>query len=136
MPSSNMRSISSIDSRTFARIASALFGLAVLAQAARWFNASRLVTSLPDLCLVHRLFHVDCPGCGMTRALASLSRGELSHSMSLHPFAPVLLLATLGCAVMPRSALAVMARHRLVTAAAPFGCVCGILGWWFCNKVF
>jgi hypothetical protein len=32
--------------------------------------------SAPDLCLFKILFHVECPGCGMTRALHCFLRGD------------------------------------------------------------
>lgn len=31
---------------------------------------------LPDACVSHRLFGVDCPGCGMSRAFISISAGD------------------------------------------------------------
>ncbi len=55
-----------------------------------WTCAFRETTGLP------------CPGCGMTRALSALCRGQFTASWALHPFAPgialggvLLLLATL-----------------------------------------
>ena len=39
----------------------------------------------PDLCLFHRATGVACPACGLTRAAAALSRGELAESIRLHP---------------------------------------------------
>jgi uncharacterized protein DUF2752 len=42
------------------------------------------------LCLMRRLFHLPCPGCGMTRALAHLAKGEWSAAVRDHPLAPVL----------------------------------------------
>jgi hypothetical protein len=32
--------------------------------------------SLPDVCIFRHLFHVECPGCGMTRALSALLHGD------------------------------------------------------------
>jgi len=40
-------------------------------------------------CLSRRLFHLPCPGCGMTRAFAHLAKGEWSAALTLHPLAPV-----------------------------------------------
>ena len=33
-------------------------------------------------CPFHELFHLQCPGCGSTRALASLIHGHLSEALS------------------------------------------------------
>jgi hypothetical protein len=37
------------------------------------------------VCFVRRATGVSCPGCGMTRALASLARGEWERAYSFHP---------------------------------------------------
>jgi len=41
------------------------------------------------LCLFHQLTGMDCPGCGMTRGIGHLWRGELPRSIQLHLFAPI-----------------------------------------------
>jgi pimeloyl-ACP methyl ester carboxylesterase len=46
-------------------------------------------------CLSRRLFHLPCPGCGMTRAFAFLAKGEWGAASGLHPLAPVLALETI-----------------------------------------
>ncbi|HSS78524.1 MAG TPA: DUF2752 domain-containing protein [Thermoanaerobaculia bacterium] len=43
-----------------------------------------------SICLLRRLFHLPCPGCGMTRAFASLAKGDWPAAVKLHPLAPVL----------------------------------------------
>lgn len=43
------------------------------------------------LCAWRRVTGIPCPGCGMTRAMAALSRGDLHAALRLHPFAPLLL---------------------------------------------
>lgn len=35
-------------------------------------------------CPFYRLFHVRCPGCGMTRALLALLQGDLAMSLQWH----------------------------------------------------
>jgi hypothetical protein len=37
------------------------------------------------LCLVATLFHVPCPGCGLTRAAFAMARGDLGGAFALHP---------------------------------------------------
>ena len=44
------------------------------------------------LCLSRRLFHLPCPGCGMTRAFAHLAKGEWTAAVTDHPLAPVIAL--------------------------------------------
>jgi hypothetical protein len=61
-----------------------LLGLAVLHV---WTPAGDAASSI---CLLRRLFHLPCPGCGMTRAFAALAKGDWSAAVALHPLAPVL----------------------------------------------
>lgn len=46
----------------------------------------------PVLCLFRRFTGIPCPGCGLTRGVARLMRGELRQSLALHPLAPVIVL--------------------------------------------
>jgi hypothetical protein len=41
------------------------------------------------ICLLRRVFHLPCPGCGMTRAFAALAKGDWPAAVALHPLAPV-----------------------------------------------
>jgi Protein of unknown function (DUF2752) len=45
----------------------------------------------PTLCPVALLTGVACPGCGMTRALAWLVRGDLGTALTYHPLAPLVI---------------------------------------------
>ena len=36
-------------------------------------------------CIYLRLFHVECPGCGMTRAWISAVTGDFGKAFSMHP---------------------------------------------------
>lgn len=42
------------------------------------------------LCLSRRLFHLPCPGCGLTRAFLLLAKGEWKGAGTMHPLAPLL----------------------------------------------
>lgn len=44
-------------------------------------------------CWIWRNLHVYCPGCGGTRAVEALFRGEILRSFSYHPAVPVTALA-------------------------------------------
>ncbi|MBF0313384.1 MAG: DUF2752 domain-containing protein [Oligoflexia bacterium] len=54
-----------------------------------------LLDRLPDLCLFHRITGLRCPGCGMTHALVSLSRGDFQSAFYFNPFCYLLLLMLL-----------------------------------------
>ena len=45
-----------------------------------------------SVCVFHAITSVACPGCGMTRALVHLARGEWVAMWLMHPMAPVLML--------------------------------------------
>ena len=71
-----------------------LAGLAGLAILHVWVPSGDPSTAI---CLLRRFFHLPCPGCGMTRALAHLAKGEWSAAVRDHPLAPGLALeAILG----------------------------------------
>ena len=40
------------------------------------------------LCPFRRITHLPCPGCGMTRALLALCRGDLHSALAIHPLSP------------------------------------------------
>lgn len=39
---------------------------------------------LPELCGSRALFGIECPGCGMTRSILSLARGDWERSLEFH----------------------------------------------------
>jgi len=41
------------------------------------------------VCFVRRCTGTSCPGCGLTRALAYLMRGDISSMWHMHPLAPL-----------------------------------------------
>ena len=56
-------------------------------------------------CLFRTLFHIECPGCGLTRSLKALWSGDLNMSFKYHPLGFPLFAAcaaALGLAVMRR----------------------------------
>jgi hypothetical protein len=66
-----------------------------------WATTGALIAAAPavlralavpgdPVCARRALTHVNCPTCGLTRALALLTRGDLAASLALHPWAPVL----------------------------------------------
>ncbi len=69
-------------------------------RAAALVAATWLVAALPLMCAVlgvtscpvARFLHEPCPGCGMTRAIELLARGDVAGSLAMHPLAvPTLL---------------------------------------------
>lgn len=71
---------------------------------------------LPEVCPVHALFHVDCPGCGLTRSFVSLAHGDWRASLAFHHVG--LLLAIVTLAQIPyRLACLKWGRCPLVTPA-------------------
>ena len=74
------------------------------------------------VCAFRRLTGIPCPGCGLTRAMAALARGELLLALQFHPFAPlvaaqaVALWGAIGAAVLRHRPLALPPRllERLV----------------------
>jgi hypothetical protein len=71
-----------------------------------------------SLCLFRRLLAIPCPGCGLTRAVAALARGDLGAALAYHPAAPVLvaeaagLWLVWGAALLRRRALPALLRRQ------------------------
>jgi hypothetical protein len=63
------------------------FGVRAVAVAAGW--ALALVPSAlgSQRCPFATIFHLPCPGCGMTRAVRLLQAGDASASLQMNPFA-------------------------------------------------
>jgi hypothetical protein len=71
-----------------ARGAWLFWGLGGAALAATWWLAAggALAAGEP-LCALRRLAGVECPTCGLTRAMTLLARGAWRESLALHPWA-------------------------------------------------
>src|SRR2546426_12749058 len=63
--------------------------------------------SLPSWeCPIFRLTGIPCPGCGLSRAVLLLLRGDFRGALRFHAFAPIFLLAVVAlvlAALLPRS---------------------------------
>jgi Protein of unknown function (DUF2752) len=53
-------------------------------------------TGGPTVCPFALVTGMACPGCGMTRAMGYLIRGDLPAAIRYHPLAPLVLLLGLG----------------------------------------
>jgi Protein of unknown function (DUF2752) len=57
-------------------------------------------------CPIFHTFGIPCPGCGMTRATLFLFRGDLKQALTMHVYAPILLIALIIitlCTIGPRN---------------------------------
>ncbi len=50
------------------------------------------------ICWLKASTGIPCPGCGLTRSLSTIMRGDLSAAVLLHPFGPLLLPTFAGIA--------------------------------------
>jgi hypothetical protein len=67
------------------RIAGALAAAALIALAVL---PTGMVAHGPALCLSKRLLGLECPGCGMTRALSALLHGQVAAALAFNRGAP------------------------------------------------
>lgn len=56
-----------------------------------------------DVCSLHRLTGLPCPGCGLTRGFVALTHGDLAAAADLNPFALVLFPLFVALAVLALS---------------------------------
>lgn len=71
------------------------------------------------LCIFRLLTGIPCPGCGMTRALAAVLRGDAASAFSFHPLwwtLPLLLLLLLHT-MFPNAVSRVLSRLHIPEAA-------------------
>ena len=40
-------------------------------------------------CWIYQNWHIYCPGCGGTRALQALAKGQILHALWYHPLVPI-----------------------------------------------
>jgi hypothetical protein len=82
------------------RLASIICGAASLQLLLAWFG-------LPGwTCPLFHTFGIPCPGCGMTRATLFLVRGDWKHALTMHVYAPIILIGLIMiavCTVAPRN---------------------------------
>jgi hypothetical protein len=63
-------------------------------------------TSLYPICPIHQFLHIDCPGCGSTRAFSALLHGHLREALRFNALFVLLLpFALIGAAESYRRAL-------------------------------
>jgi hypothetical protein len=95
------------------------------------------LTGMPGWkCPVYATFAVPCPGCGLSRAMVLLVRGELQAAFAAHIFAPIFLtgiLAMVSLSLLPvrfcRSAVRKLAILERYTGLAGF-LVIGMTVYW------
>ncbi len=92
-------------------------GLALVISGAALLQATLVWAGLPGWpCPVAHMLHVPCPGCGLSRAVVALMRGDWHTALALHAYAPVFVLV-FGLFVCA-SLLPVRARDALVGGVA------------------
>lgn len=96
-------------------IAFGVTGLAAAVVAAIGSTAA----DLPTLCVFRRCTGGYCPGCGGTRAAASLAKGDLAGAWMQHPWVVLLavqLIVVIGAAVSGRLDLNSRLQNRVLVA--------------------
>lgn len=69
----------------------------------------------PGLCPIRTCTGVACPGCGLTRAVAHLIRGDFAAMWAMHPLAPLIVVE--GVVALAIAHLAARRRVRVPPAA-------------------
>jgi hypothetical protein len=60
---------------------------------------TRVVVSLPPVCMSSRLLGISCPGCGLTRSFVAVAHGQLALAVRMNPVGPILFF--LACLQLP-----------------------------------
>jgi uncharacterized protein DUF2752 len=99
--------------------------------------------SLPGwVCPFFRLTGIPCPGCGLTRAVILLLKGDFRASLRFHAFAPIFLLAAVAfilVLILPKSiiqpALSKVERLEQQTGF-PAIILVGLIFYWLARLLF
>ena len=78
-------------------------------------------------CPVKSALGIDCPGCGLTRAIVLLVQGNWTATVHLHAFAP--LAVVIGILLTTGSLLPTKIRHHVINRLAAFEKRSGIATW-------
>lgn len=69
-----------------------------------------------DLCMLHSATGLPCPGCGLSRGIASIAHGSFAHAFEMNPFAFVAAPLFVGLVVF--GVLPAKMKARIEAAAA------------------
>lgn len=93
-------------------------------------------------CPFFRITGVPCPGCGLSRAVIFLLKGDLASSLRFHAFAPVVLLAALALiltVLLPQSIIQpAISRAELLERRTGFTVIIlvGLILYWLARLLF
>jgi hypothetical protein len=85
---------------TIARISVAILLCLTLANITGMVHVEKLTGSIPVFCPFKAITGIDCPGCGMTRAIISLIEGNPGNALLYNPFS-FFLLFILTLSILP-----------------------------------
>ena len=83
-----------------ARICAAIFLALVIVNLTGMVHVEKVTGAIPVFCPFKAVTGIDCPGCGMTRAMTSLIAGEPGNALLYNPFCFFLLLV-LALSIVP-----------------------------------
>ena len=107
-------------------------GLAIAGTAA--LHSGLVILGIPSWqCPLRHGLRIPCPGCGLSRAITTLIRGDWQTSLTFHAFAPLFLVALIlitGVTLLPSphrrrviNCVEVVERHTGITAILLIGLV-------------
>ncbi len=76
----------------------AAFFIVLAILTAGWWMSPAAVENVP-LCWFHYFFHLDCPGCGLTRSFLSMARGDVLGAFRFNAAGPLIYLLFIAYAV-------------------------------------
>ncbi len=86
--------------RKMALICAAVFLLLIVVNTTGMVRIDRLAGAIPVFCPFKVITGVECPGCGMTRAMTSLITGNPGNALLYNPFC-FFLLFVLALSIVP-----------------------------------
>ena len=95
------------------------------------FSADRIGGAIPFFCPFKSLTGIPCPGCGMTRAMLSITKGDFRGAFGYNPFSFFLLFMVVFSVVPGRQAEKLPSITPVIMNYFFFVVLAAVLFYWF-----
>ena len=117
--------------RKMALIFAGLFLSIVILHVTGVFSADRIGGAMPFFCPFKALTGIPCPGCGMTRAMLSLTKGDFRGAFGYNPFSFFLLFMVVFSAMPGKQAEKLPSIAPIVMNCFFIAILIAVVTYWF-----
>jgi hypothetical protein len=121
--------------RKIALVAAGIFISIAILHVTGVTSADRLAGAIPLFCPFKVLTGIPCPGCGMTRALISMTKGDFHGALGYNPFSFFLLFMVIASVVPGKQAEKLPSITPVVMNYAFIVVLIAVLVFWFFTRL-